>query len=170
MSSSSDLFHWQSLIWIKHSAMNYICAFRLHDVGRGTWVSHEGFPVIVPGIDNPKTRKFSTLLTKTGCSHSGFTGVFDDALCSHIAYACLYVNSRHNTVTNLDYRTPTPRRTKFHMSTDVLIDDKLDLPKNSVYESKGSALGPSSMHWLDSHWRIIPVCYAVAIAHESTKS
>jgi|GEM_PF-4209457 len=28
------------------------------------------------GIHNPKTRKLSTLLTKTGCSHSGFIGVF----------------------------------------------------------------------------------------------
>jgi len=27
-------------------------------------------------IHNPKQRKFSTLLTKTGCSHSGFIGVF----------------------------------------------------------------------------------------------
>lgn len=28
------------------------------------------------GIHNPKTRKFSTLLTKTGCCHSGFIGFF----------------------------------------------------------------------------------------------
>jgi len=29
-------------------------------------------------IHNPKTRKSLTLLTKTGCSHRGFSGVFDD--------------------------------------------------------------------------------------------
>jgi hypothetical protein len=37
---------------------------------------HGGNSVVKRGIHNPKTRKFSTLLTKTGCSHSGFTGVF----------------------------------------------------------------------------------------------
>jgi len=29
------------------------------------------------GIHNPETRKFLTLLTKTGCSQSGFIGFFD---------------------------------------------------------------------------------------------
>ena len=52
------------------------------------------------GIHNPKTRKFSTLLTKTGCSHSGFIGVFDASICSYIACASSYLNSRHNTVTS----------------------------------------------------------------------
>ena len=54
------------------------------------------------GIHNSTTPKFLTLLTKTGCSHSRFTEVFDDLLCSYIACACLYLNSRHNTVTSLD--------------------------------------------------------------------
>jgi hypothetical protein len=64
-----------------------------------SWCSEEH------GIHNPKTRKFSTLLTKTGCSHSGFIEVFDDPLCSYIAYQCSSLNSRHNTVTSLDHRT-----------------------------------------------------------------
>jgi hypothetical protein len=51
------------------------------------------------GIHNPNPRKFLTLLTKTGCSHSGFSGVFDDSLCSYIGSASLYLNSGHNTVT-----------------------------------------------------------------------
>jgi hypothetical protein len=46
-----------------------------------------------------ETTQILTLMTKTGCSHSGFIGVFDDPLCSYIAYAWSYLNSRHNTVT-----------------------------------------------------------------------
>jgi hypothetical protein len=51
------------------------------------------------GIHNPNPRKFLTLLTKTSCSHGGFSGVFDDSICGYIACACLYLNSRHNSVT-----------------------------------------------------------------------
>ena len=48
---------------------------------------------------NPNPRKFLTLLTKTGCSPGGFSGVFDNSICGYIACACLYLNSRHNSVT-----------------------------------------------------------------------
>jgi hypothetical protein len=46
-------------------------------------------------IDNPKTRKLSTLLLKQRCSHSGFIGIFDDPLYSYIACWLPYLNSRH---------------------------------------------------------------------------
>jgi hypothetical protein len=36
-----------------------------------------------------------TLLTKTGCSHRGFSGVFDDSICSFIACTSPYLNCRH---------------------------------------------------------------------------
>ena len=51
-------------------------------------------------ITNQTNEERASKFNSTGCSHSGFRGVFEDSIRSYIASSCVYLNSRHNHVTS----------------------------------------------------------------------
>jgi hypothetical protein len=50
-------------------------------------------------ITNQTNEERASKFKSTGCSHCGFSGVFDDSILSLIASSCAYLDSRHNYVT-----------------------------------------------------------------------